>query len=159
MLPLLRWMQRGLAPRIGSEHARFSLIFVEDLAAAVARVLQRPPGPPGPFELHDGQPGGYRWPDVLAVAARVFGRRIRTVRVPPPVLKAVAAANRRLARWIGYAPMLTPGKVRELTHPDWVCDNTAFSRSTGWAPAVALAKGLEMTMAAGGLQAGRERKG
>ena len=34
MLPLFRWMDRGIAAVLGSEGARFSLLYVEDLAAA-----------------------------------------------------------------------------------------------------------------------------
>jgi nucleoside-diphosphate-sugar epimerase len=42
--------------------------------------------------------------------------------------------------------MLTPGKVRELSHPDWVCDNTALSNAIGWAPRVLLPEGLRQTL-------------
>jgi hypothetical protein len=42
--------------------------------------------------------------------------------------------------------MLTPGKVRELRHPDWVCDNAALTAATGWAPAVGLDEGLRRTL-------------
>jgi nucleoside-diphosphate-sugar epimerase len=147
MRPLLEWMQRrGVAPLIGEKSARFSMIYVQDLADAVSRALGTPQWVPGPFELDDGHPRGYSWPEVLAVAARVFNRRIRGVRVPRQLLGAVAGTNLFMARLFGYAPMLTPGKVRELTHPDWVCDNTAFSRATGWQPRTALAEGLAETV-------------
>jgi hypothetical protein len=38
--------------------------------------------------------------------------------------------------------MLTPGKVREITHPDWLCDSHDFANVTGWRPAVRLEEGL-----------------
>ena len=50
------------------------------------------------------------------------------------------------ARVAGYAPMLTPGKVRELRHSDWVCDNTLLTRETGWIPRVLLEEGLRRTL-------------
>ena len=34
--------------------------------------------------------------------------------------------------------MMTPGKVRELTHSDWVCDNGAVTRALQWNPAITL---------------------
>jgi len=37
--------------------------------------------------------------------------------------------------------MLTPGKVRELTQPDWLCDNRPFTDASGWKPRVDLAEG------------------
>jgi nucleoside-diphosphate-sugar epimerase/acyl carrier protein len=146
LLPLLLWMRRGLAPMVGGPQARFSLMFVADLAAAVQRALEATDLKPGPFEIHDGRPGGYAWVDVMAAMAAISGRRVRGLRIPHPVLAAAAAANLGLARVIGYAPMLTPGKVRELTHPDWVGDNAAFTRATGWAPRVDLEEGLRRTL-------------
>ena len=41
----------------------------------------------------------------------------------------------------GQAPMLTPGKVRELRQSRWLCDNRAFTLATGWAPQIDLASG------------------
>ena len=42
--------------------------------------------------------------------------------------------------------MLTPGKVCELGHPDWTCDNASCFRETGWKPKVSLEQGLRNTL-------------
>ena len=42
--------------------------------------------------------------------------------------------------------MLSPGKVRELTHPDWVADNAPLQADTGWTARIPLAEGLRRTM-------------
>jgi nucleoside-diphosphate-sugar epimerase len=42
--------------------------------------------------------------------------------------------------------MLTPGKVCELSHPDWVCDNTALNSAIGWSPQILLPEGLQLTL-------------
>ncbi len=39
--------------------------------------------------------------------------------------------------------MLTPPKLRELRHQDWVADNSAISRATGWEPRIKFPEGLE----------------
>ena len=39
--------------------------------------------------------------------------------------------------------MLTPPKLRELRHTDWVADNDAITAATGWTPVVGLREGLE----------------
>jgi nucleoside-diphosphate-sugar epimerase len=59
----------------------------------------------------------------------------------------VAGLNLTAARVLGYAPMLTPGKVRELTHSDWTADNAAICRKTGWAPRITLPQGMRRTLA------------
>ena len=44
--------------------------------------------------------------------------------------------------------MLTPAKLRELRHRDWVVDNRQISADTGWKPRLSLEAGLK-AMAAG----------
>ena len=147
MRPLLRMMMRGLALVPGNGTGRFSLLYVDDLVAAVERLLILDAAPAGPFELHDGRSGGYSWPEAAGIAARLRGRPVRVLGVPAALLAAVARVNAARARLFGAAPMLTPGKVRELGHPDWVCDNAPFCAATGWRPQVEFPEGLERTLA------------
>jgi len=146
MLPLLRWMARGFAFMPGSGNGRVSMLYVDDLAEAVLKWLQEANFPKAIFELHDGQPDGYSWQDVIDTVGHLMGKRVRCVPVPPVVLKAVAGLNLKAALVFRYAPMLTPGKLRELTHADWVCDNTAITRESGWTPQISLEEGLRRTL-------------
>jgi 2-alkyl-3-oxoalkanoate reductase len=151
LLPLLRWMARGIAPMVGPRRGRFSLIYVDDLAEAVTRLVLM--GATGRvFELDDGQPSGYAMDDVVAAAERYRGRAIVRVSVPASLLGGLAWLNVLGARIRGGAPMLTPGKVREILHPEWTCDNTALADATGWRPRIRLDEGLRRTL--GGLAAG-----
>jgi len=147
LLPLFRLMRRGVAPILGSRGARFSLLYVQDLADAVVRWLETGNGIRGTFELHDGRSGGYSWHDVIATAERLRGGRVLPVSVPSGVLRLLARLNLGLSRPLGYAPMLTPGKVGELMHPDWVCDNGGLCQAMGWTPRVGLEEGLRRTLA------------
>jgi len=146
LLPLLQWMGRGLAPVLGPPNARFSLLYVDDLARAALCWLESGCRERRRFELHDGQPAGYSWTELAARIAEFTGGSMRRLRVPGGALHAAAAVNAALARVFGYDPMLTPGKVRELRHPDWVCDNEALTRAVGWKPEVGLERGLELTL-------------
>ncbi|MEX1829639.1 NAD-dependent epimerase/dehydratase family protein [Luteibacter sp. CQ10] len=147
MLPLFEGMARGLAPIPGDGRGRFSMIHVADLASAVVAWLAVESESGAIHELHDGHARGYDWDTVLATASRVLrdGARIRRLRIPTPCLRAVAGVNLLAARLFGYAPMLTPGKVREITHADWTCDNADFVQATGWQPAIGFAEGLAQT--------------
>jgi nucleoside-diphosphate-sugar epimerase len=145
LLPLFRTMARGIAPVPGSSRARFSVIFVEDLVDAIIAWLEHPTPVHGLFELHDGHPGGYSWEEVIALVEQLAQRRVRRVPVPTAVLQVPALINALAGRLRLYAPMLTPGKVRELTHPDWVCDNATIHGAIGWEPAVPLREGLLRT--------------
>ena len=121
------------------------MLYVDDLAAAVLAGLQAREVTPGVYSLHDGREGGYCWSDVCELVARLCGRPVRELVIPPALLKLPAWVNQGLARLFGYAPMLTPGKVRELTHPDWVCDNRAIRQVLDWQPRVQLEEGLRAT--------------
>ena len=144
LLPLFRCIASGFAPVPAGAAGRFSLLHVDDLAAAVLNWLAADTGYGETFELDDGRPGGYDWDTVVTLAGRALhaGRPVRRVPVPLSLLRLAALANLGAGRLLGYAPMLTPGKVREITHPDWLCDSHAFARATGWRPAIDFESGL-----------------
>lgn len=142
MLPIFRAMARGIATVPGSAGARTSLIHVHDLVQAIVTCLQAEGARGKVLELDDGHNGGYSWAELAAIGAQVLGRRVRLWRVPGPLLDAVAAGNSALARLTGRAPMLTPPKLRELRHPDWVADNRAITAASGWTPTIDFADGL-----------------
>ncbi|MEJ2364423.1 MAG: NAD-dependent epimerase/dehydratase family protein [Deltaproteobacteria bacterium] len=146
LLPLFRWIGRGIAPILGRRDARFSLLYVEDLAEAVLKWLNFRSDEGQCFELDDGRPGGYTWGEVIETVARFYGKTPFQLRVPESVLQLLARLNLTTAPLLGYAPMLTPGKVRELRHHNWVCDNDDFSRATGWSPKFSLEEGLRRTL-------------
>jgi nucleoside-diphosphate-sugar epimerase len=139
--PLLDIMWRGLA--VVPHHAHpFSLIHVEDVVRAALAWLDTPNCPAGPFEIDDGRAGGYRWNDVIAAVSRLSGRRTRVLRVPRRLLMVPAIVNSVVGR-VGLAsPMVTPGKVNELYHSDWVCHSAPFAECTSWRPTIGLDAGL-----------------
>ena len=121
-------------------------LYVDDLAEAVRKWLLNGKCPRRVFELHDGHPDGYSWKDVIDTVGRLNTKHVRCIHVPVPAVVGLAKLNLFAARMFGYEPMLTPYKIRELKHPDWVCDNTAFTRETGWTPRVSLEEGLRRTL-------------
>ena len=142
MRPLFRLMRRGFLAGAGTPGARISLIHVADLVNAICIWLQAKEAQ-GLFELDDGTSGGYRWEDIAAAGEAAWKRRIIRIRVPAPLLKCAAHANLLLARVFRYPAMLTPGKVNEITHENWVCDNTPLTATLGWKPEISLRKGID----------------
>jgi nucleoside-diphosphate-sugar epimerase len=146
MRPLLATIRRGLVPIIGPSGQRLSLLYADDLARAVVAVVQHFDACAGRvFELDDGHPYGYGW-DEIAAATRGSSRCLR-LRIPRAFLALLARANLHCSKWFGYAPMLTPGKVRELCEPYWLCNNHALTAATGWAPHIQLREGARDTFA------------
>lgn len=150
MVGLFHSMARGWAPVPGNGRGRFSLIYVEDLATAILAWLHCGQDTQHVYEVDDGHAGGYDWNTAMAIASRVLrgGRPVRALHIPVGLLRALGALNLVTAGLRGTAPMLTPGKVRELTHDNWVCDSSAFQQMTGWRPAFPFDRGLACTLQA-----------
>jgi 2-alkyl-3-oxoalkanoate reductase len=143
--PMWRAIRFGILPVLGSREARFSLVYVDDLAEAVVRLVGAGAHAGRIFELHDGRVGGYAWSDVLEAARRWRRRGVRAVRVPRAALVALAFVEVAVHRARRRQPLLTPGKVRELLHRHWVCDNAELTGATGWTPRIGLDEGLRRT--------------
>ena len=146
LLPLFRAMTYGLAPLWARRDARFSLLYVTDLVAAVAQWISSSNPISGVYDLHDGHDDGYTMDEIIEIATNVLNRRIRGLQVPAAVLDILAGANIRCARLVNYEPMLTPWKLQELRYPRWVCDNSKFARATGWVPTVPFTEGIQLAL-------------
>jgi nucleoside-diphosphate-sugar epimerase len=143
MLPVFEAMARGIAPVPGDPAARISLIHVSDLVAAVIACLRSEATRQQTLTACDGKQNGYDWREMADLVGAAWGRKVRLWQVPGWLLDSVAWANLRSARLTGRSPMLTPPKLRELRHRDWVADNTLITASTGWGPLIGLREGLE----------------
>lgn len=138
--PLFDLMRLGIGP-MPAHKGRLSLIYITDLVdALVAWVRSDIRG--GTFEIHDGTANGYSWKELRQTIGQVCGRRSVPLPIPRALLALVASINVGLARLLRYAPMISPGKVAELFHTDWVVSETAFEAATGWRPRVDLRSGI-----------------
>ncbi len=146
-LMLFRQMKRGFGFAPASREARFSLLYVDDLARAVTLLLDRPAAPHQVMELHDGRQNGYSWDDIAAVARQLIGRDMRWMRVPAGAMRIIAAGNSAVSWIAGRTPVLTPDKVREICHADWVCRNDLLDRLTPWRAEVDIRTGFERALA------------
>jgi nucleoside-diphosphate-sugar epimerase len=143
MRGVLKLARRGLVIRPGPKDQRVSLLFADDLASAVSAWLKSwSQCINQTYAIDDGHPDGYDWAGIVGAAGNA---RFREFGIPGPLLGAVARINYLASALLGYAPMLSPGKARELTQTDWLCDNTAFIQATGWQPQVGLPSGIRLS--------------
>jgi nucleoside-diphosphate-sugar epimerase len=144
-LPIFRQIRQGLL-FVPATKSRFSLLYVQDLAEIVAALLQRPRWDGLVIEPDDGS-GGYSWADLARIAGARLERRVRTVPVPWLALWPPAA----LAQLVGFAarraPRLTPDKLRELYHADWVSRSAEPVPQLAGVPRVDFDSGFAATFA------------
>jgi nucleoside-diphosphate-sugar epimerase len=147
MSPLFRATRRGILPMVGQAAMRFGLLHVNDLIAAILCWLSTGVPIKGIYELDDGRPGGYDCRSVALIAEQVWKRQVHCVFLPAPLVSLIANINLWSARLLGYSPMLTPGKVRELRHADWVCDITPLTQALPhWQPRIRLNDALSQAI-------------
>ncbi len=145
--PLLNLLRHGLVIIPGNPRQRLSFIHVSDLAAACVHWLAHNQTlAHRVFTLDDGRSDGYDWP---AIMEEVCERHLLKVVIPPALLRVLGSVNGWVADRLNRAPMLSPGKVRELMNPSWVGRDTEGTReynaATGWHPEWQLGHGVRQT--------------
>ncbi len=145
-LKLFRLMNHGVVPRPNVRDARVSLIYVDDLCEALGMLLAQPVAAGGIFEVRDDCAEGYSWGRIAETGGNLLGRRMLCLPIPKSLMRLLAGVNVAAAGLTGAAPMLTPGKVREMFHNDWVCRDNPLTRMLDWRPAVRIDEGFGRTM-------------
>jgi nucleoside-diphosphate-sugar epimerase len=140
--PMFTAARLGIVPYPAAPGAALSMIHVADLAEAIAACLTRVGPSQATFELDDGVPGGYRWPDILGALGEAVGRRPVGLRVPRAALALTARANQLATRVDHRARMLQPHKVAEIYWPDWVARGNRLQEVSDWQPAFDIWRGF-----------------
>jgi nucleoside-diphosphate-sugar epimerase len=146
IFPMFKAAAMGFCTYPAARTARVSLIHAADLAGAIAAAADtRLPDPV--YELDDGHAGGYAWAEIGAGLSAALDRPVRMIRVPRPVLTAIAAGVEIHRRVAGSLTALCLDKVPELYHPDWAAQGPRLETRTDWKPAFDIAAGFADTLA------------
>lgn len=142
-LRLFRAVKGHMLPRMSRAQA-LSLVFVRDLAEAVAACLSHPAAAGRTYFVAGRE----------VVTADGMGREIAdqmqvwTVPLPLPAwaLWPVCLAREAWSRLTGRPSVLSLQKFAELRAPGWVCDGARLERETGHACATTLKQGIAETL-------------
>jgi len=140
MLIFFQLASCGIFPLVGSRKGRVSLIHVNDLAQAIILVAESRQAVGQTYFAADPRP--YDLTEAGALIAQAVGRKCRTVRIPIFVAWALAHLA-RIATACGAAPIaFNPDKIRELSHPFWVCSTEKIASTVDFKPRYSLSEGL-----------------
>jgi len=129
-LHLLRWVDSGLPLPLASVHNRRSLIYVGNLADAVARCVEHPSAP-GSLLVGDNEI--VSTPELTRRIARSLGGRARLVRMPTGFLRFLGTVSGR------------GEEIKRLTG-NLVIDTSKSRRLLDWHPPRTLDEGLAETV-------------
>ncbi len=143
-LAIFKAASKSIVPIFGK--GRAAIIHVATAADVIAR-LAMGEGQAGVYALSDDRPDGYSLRELLIEAARAVGSRPHFVLVPDA---AVLAAGHLSAWWGGLgggAPIFTPGKAREMLHPDWSISSGEMLPSSVYQKSIGIGRGFRETVA------------
>jgi nucleoside-diphosphate-sugar epimerase len=129
-LRLLALCRKAPPLPLGAIHNRRSLIFVENLAGAIARCVEHPAAAGECFLVHDGKV--LSTPELIRTLAGLMDRPARLFSIPPPLLRGALTLVRRRDAYARLAASL------EL-------DDRHLRRTLGWQPFWSQEDGLRLT--------------
>ena len=145
-LPLFQAGRLGLFPVLGAPDSVFSMIYAEDCADAVVRMVESD-GPSGAiYPVDDGVAHTYR--DLSDATAAALGkRRLFWIRTPDTILGLAAWVSENVGRLRGQAVMFNRDKLTEIRQKDWSVGHVEITRDLGWRPRCTLPDGLVRSLA------------
>ncbi|MBI5740903.1 MAG: NAD-dependent epimerase/dehydratase family protein [Nitrospirae bacterium] len=133
-------ISRGIMPYWGEGHT--SLIYVDDLIRAV--ILAAGEDASGrTYFVSDGEM--YSNNEIINEIAAALEVRVRRVRTPRFILPAIGFLGGRISKMFGKNSMINADKIKEIMHPDWVCDIEKAKGDLCFQPRVDVKKGIKWT--------------
>ena len=144
VLQVLRTIARGWMAQIGAAPRRFSHIYVGDLVDGIIAATDCASASGQVFYLANAAP--VSWAEFGNVAARLMGRKVRTVAIPEKAAYVLGLCAEWWARLSGKPGILSRDKVREACCAGWGCDPGRARRELGFCASTCLQEGLRRTL-------------
>ena len=143
ILEIARWIARGLLPMPAGPSRTLSVCYVQDLVTALLAAGEAKV-PSGEI-FHVAGEGAFTWEQVGDALGEALGVHPTPLRIPVPILLALATGADAWAWLSGRPGYFSRGKVREAAG-HWVCDTGKARRQLGVVPGVGLRKGAAVTV-------------
>ena len=146
VLQVLRTVARGWMAKIGAAPRRFSHIYVGDLVGGLIAAADCVSADAGGQVFYLANAAPVSWDEFGSVAARLMGRKLRTVAIPEKAAYVLGLCAEWWTRLSGKPGILSRDKVREACCAGWVCDPGRARRELGFCAFTGLEEGLRRTL-------------
>jgi len=143
-LAYFKAVARGRVPLIGGADRRLSLVYVKDLAEAVAVILTDRESAGQAFLVDDGSV--HTWTGVAAEIGRAMNRPFRPLSLPVSIVRGMGILGDLYAAITGTAPLINSQKVRELLQDSWTCSSDRIRGRLGFRAQFSLERGIAETL-------------
>jgi len=144
LLPLFKSVRLGFAPLYKNGNHKFSICYVEDVARAILRLIEKHPPSSSIFCLDDGKI--HTWKNFAQDVGKIIGKDPLLFSIPHFAFKAAAIASKGYALITQSAQAFSPDKLLEIEQPSWVCGFEKLNKETQWTPETSFEKGLQQTL-------------
>ena len=143
VLEVARWVARGFLPMPAGPSRTLSLCYVQDLVTALLAAGEATV-PSGEI-FHVAGDGAFTWEQVGDALGEALGVHPTPLRIPVPILLALATGADTWAWFAGKPGYFSRGKVREAAG-HWLCDTSKARRQLGVVPSIGLRQGAAATV-------------
>jgi dihydroflavonol-4-reductase len=145
ILKVFRLARLRLAPVFGDGTQELSAVHAVDLATALIAAGESAATVGGIYTAC--HPQVFTTADFGSAVGDAMGRSVTTLRIPPPLGRALLRVSETAARLAGKVTILTSDKANEFFQPAWTADPSPLTRDSGWSAAYDLKQGLADTYA------------
>jgi nucleoside-diphosphate-sugar epimerase len=143
VLEIVRWVARGVLPMPAGPSRTLSVCHVQDLVTALLTAGEAKI-PSGEI-FHVAGEGAFTWEQVGDALGEALGVHPTPLRIPVPILFALATGADAWGWLTGRPGYFSRGKVREAAG-HWLCDTGKARRLLGVVPRVGLRTGAAVTV-------------
>ena len=158
ILAFFKMIQSGLVFIPSTHKTRFSMIYIDDMAAAIHAWVAARQSHNRIYEItgadqeeneshhnsHDNT--GLNWSKIIPIAANILRSRPICFHLPKAFIYLFAWGCYLLGQMTRTPQLITPDKIKELRHINWVADGTDFESDFDWSPKTNIRTGFEKTI-------------
>jgi len=144
VLEFFRTVNKGLQPIVGFSERYVSLVHVTDLVRGSVLAGESPRAVGQTYFISSKT--GYGWKEIGDITAKIIGRRVFRVRIPPPLVFAIASVGEIIARFSGKPALVNLEKARDMVQDYWTCDSSKALRDLGYEQTLTLEEGIRNTV-------------
>lgn len=145
ILTFFQTVNKGIAPLIGFDEKRVSLIHGLDLARGIIEAGESLNTVGKPYFVSSKQ--YYTWEEIGKTTQEILGKkRILTVRIPHPVVFALAAAAGFFNRFSAKPGVLNYEKGIDITRQYWICSIDNAEKDFQFKEEFSLEQGIQQTI-------------
>jgi nucleoside-diphosphate-sugar epimerase len=142
---ILKSIHRGVLAQIAGGERYFSAIYVSDLVDGILAAARAPQASGRTYFLAHADV--VSWSELVGIAARIMGRTVRVVKIPPSAAYAAGYYAELWSRLTRKPGILSRDKVGEMQCRYWICDTRQAKEDLGFEAPTDISEGLTNAIA------------